>query len=79
MNHKLYYPLEPQNDRISLYEVIKYGALTEGSLTVYDLYGLLDDKFRYPVKPENGNINDPDFKKKLEGMFGTETKRFYWD
>ena len=76
MNHKLYYPLEPQNDRISLYEVIKYGALTEGSLTVYDLYGLeLDDKFRYPVKPENGNINDPDFKVKLEGMFGTETQK----
>ena len=71
MNHKLYYPLEPQNDRISLYDVIKYGALTEGSLTVYSLKGLeLDDKFRYPVKPENGNIIDTEFRKKLESYFG---------
>ena len=30
MNHKLYYPLEKQNNRISLYEVIKYGAREEG-------------------------------------------------
>ena len=51
MNHKLYYPLTPQNDRISLFDVIKYGALTEGSLTVYSLKGLeLDDKFK-PVAP----------------------------
>ena len=71
MNHKLYYPLEPQNDRISLYEVIRYGALTEGSLTVYDLGIDLDDKFRFPVKPENGNVNDPDFRNRLEKLFGT--------
>jgi gliding motility associated protien GldN len=71
MNHKLYYPLTPQNDRISLFDVIKYGALTEGSLTVYSLKGLeLDDKFRFPVKPQNGNINDAEFKKELEGYFG---------
>ena len=76
MNHKLYYPLEKQNDRISLYEVIRYGALTEGSLTVYDLGGIeLDDKFRFPVKPESGNINDPDFRKKLEAMFGIEEQK----
>ena len=24
MNHKLYYPLEPQNDRMSLFDIIKY-------------------------------------------------------
>ena len=71
MNHKLYYPLTPQNDRISLFDVIKYGALTEGSLTVYSLKGLeLDDKFRFPVKPQGGNINDPEFRKELEGYFG---------
>ena len=76
MNHKLYYPLEPQNDRISLYEVIKYGALEEGSLTVYDLGGIeLDDKFRFPVKPESGNINDPDFKYLLKSKFGLETQK----
>jgi len=74
-NHKLYYPLEPQNDRISLYDVMKYGATNEGSITVSDPGIDLDDKFRYPVRPTNGNSNDPEFKKRLEGMFGyVETK-----
>lgn len=74
-NHKLYYPLEPQNDRISLYDVMKYGALDEGSITVYDPGIDLDDKFRYPVRPANGNSNDPEFKTKLKSMFGRiETK-----
>ena len=74
-NHKLYYPLEPQNDRISLYDVMKYGAINEGSITVYDPGIDLDDKFRNPVRPVNGNSNDPEFKKRLEGMFGyVETK-----
>jgi gliding motility associated protien GldN len=74
-NHKLYYPLEPQNDRISLFEVMKYGALDEGSITLYDLGGIeLDDKFRFPVRPKNGNANDPEFKRKLETMFGQETQ-----
>jgi gliding motility associated protien GldN len=76
MNHKLYYPLEKQNDRISLYEVINYGAREEGSLTVYDLNGLdLDDKFRFPVKPENGNINSAEFKTLLKSKFGEETQK----
>jgi gliding motility associated protien GldN len=35
----------------------------------------LDDKFRFPLKPENGNLEDPKFKKDLEIMFGTETTR----
>ena len=74
-NHKLYYPLEPQNDRISLFDVMKYGAIDEGSITVYDPGIDLDDKFRYPVRPTNGNSNDPEFKKRLEKMFGyVETK-----
>ena len=72
-NHKLYYPLDPQNDRISLFEVMRYGALDEGSITLYDLGGIeLDDKFRFPVRPKNGNANDPEFKRKLEIMFGQE-------
>ncbi len=71
MNHKLYYPLEKLSDRLCLYDVIKYGALEEGSLTIYDLNGLdLDDKFRFPVRPTNGNVADPDYKKRLEGFFG---------
>ena len=69
-NHKLYYPLEPQNDRISLFDVAEYGAIDEGSITVYDPGIDLDDKFRYPVRPTNGNSNDPEFKKRLEKMFG---------
>jgi gliding motility associated protien GldN len=69
-NHKLYYPLEPQNDRISLFEVMKYGALEEGSITVYDPGTDLDDKFRYPVRPDNGNTNSPEFKQRLKAMFG---------
>ena len=76
MNHKLYYPLEKLSDRLCLYDVIKYGALEEGSLTIYDLNGLdLDDKFRFPVRPTNGNVADPDYKKRLEGFFGYVEER----
>ena len=70
MNHKLYYPLEPQNDRISLFDVIKYGATEEGTITLYDLGPGLDDKFRDPVRPSNGNTNSPEFKAKLDTLFG---------
>ncbi|MDG2343742.1 MAG: gliding motility protein GldN [Flavobacteriales bacterium] len=73
MNHKLYFPLEKMSDRMCLWDVIKYGALDEGSLTVYDLNGVdNDDKFRYPIKPANGNINDPAFKLELRKKFGRE-------
>ena len=41
--------------------------------TIYDIGIMGDDQFRFPVKPTNGNINDPDFKKKLIGMFGLPT------
>ena len=69
-NHKLKYPLEQQNDRICLYDVIKYGAIEEGSITIYDP-NLPDnnDKFEFPVRPANGNSNSPEFKKRLEGFF----------
>lgn len=69
-NFPLYYPLEPISDRMSLWEVIRYGVLEEGNLTIYDISTMDDDQFRFPVKPTNGNINDPDFKKKLIGFFG---------
>ncbi|MEC7954799.1 MAG: gliding motility protein GldN [Bacteroidota bacterium] len=76
MNHKLYYPLEKLSDRLCLYDIIKYGALEEGSLTIYDLNGLdLDDKFRFPVRPSNGNVTDPEYKKRLEGFFGYAEER----
>ncbi len=73
LNHPLYYPEEPVSDRMSLWDVIKYGALEEGSLTVYDLNGVdLDDQFRFPVKPTNGNLTDPTYLKKLKSMFSNE-------
>tara|TARA_B100000768_G_scaffold128792_1_gene119411 strand:+ start:2750 stop:3664 length:915 start_codon:yes stop_codon:yes gene_type:complete len=67
MNHKLYYPLEPQNDRISLFDVIKYAATKEVSITVYDPGIDFDDKFRNPIE---GNPSDQVFKDRLEKMFG---------
>ena len=40
-------------------------------MTIYDPTADFDDKFRFPVKPTNGNINDPAFVKRLEEFFGT--------
>ncbi|QQR85341.1 MAG: hypothetical protein IPJ76_12050 [Flavobacteriales bacterium] len=46
MNHALYYPVEPINDRKSLFEVIQEAVLMEGSITAYDV-GVVgqDDEF----------------------------------
>ncbi|CAI8167620.1 MAG: Uncharacterised protein [Crocinitomicaceae bacterium] len=72
-NHKLKYPIVPQNDRICLYDVIKYGAIEEGSITIYDP-NLPDnnDKFEFPVRPTNGNSNSPEYKELLKGFFGKQ-------
>jgi gliding motility associated protien GldN len=72
-NHPLYYPLKPLSDRMSLWDVIKYGVIEEGNLTIYDLGLDADDQFREPVKPTNGNINDPNFKLRIQSFFGVET------
>jgi gliding motility associated protien GldN len=72
-NHQLYYPLTPISDRMALWDVIRQGVLNEGSITCYELGLDLDDQFRFPIKPANGNINDPDYKKKLEEKFGKAT------
>jgi gliding motility associated protien GldN len=62
LNHPLYYPLEPLTDRRSLWDVIKYGIETEGSLTPYDISGEtgidFDGQFLFPITPPNGNIKD---------------------
>jgi len=71
MNHPLFYPLEPLSDRRSLWDVIRYGVLEEGAITVYRLGGDLDDQFKFPVKPKNGNAQDPEFQKELESFFGS--------
>jgi len=50
LNHPLYYPIEPINDRKSLFDVIKQGLLVDGSITAYDAGPLLtDDEFRKPL------------------------------
>ena len=75
LNHPLFYPLEPLSDRVSLWDVIKCGALNESSITIYSLSGFeQDDQFKYPVKPKNGNTNSPEFQKKLLSYFGSETE-----
>lgn len=71
-NHPLYYPLEPLSDRRALWDVIKYGIETEGSITPYDLNGLdFDDQFRYPIKPANGDMNDPAYRQRIDEMLYT--------
>lgn len=50
MNHTLYYPVEPINDRKSLFDVIKQALLVDGSITAYDV-GVIgqDDEFTKPL------------------------------
>jgi len=72
MNHPLFYPEEPQSDRAALWDIIKCSVLQEQSLTIYELGVDFDDRFRFPVKPDNGNLNNPEFRKRLYSFFGTE-------
>lgn len=75
LNHPLFYPLEPLSDRMSLWDIIKCGALNESSITIYDLNGFeMDDQFKYPVKHKSGNSQEVSFQKKLESFFGSETE-----
>lgn len=71
MNHPLFFPLEPLSDRRSLWDVIRYGVLEEGAITIYDPTAAFDDQFKYPVKPKNGNAQDPEFQTLLNGFFGS--------
>jgi gliding motility associated protien GldN len=70
LNHPLFYPEVPISDRRSLYDVIKYGVLEEGSLTIYDLGADFDDQFKRPVIKKTGE-SDAVFRTRLEGYFGT--------
>lgn len=50
MNHPFYYPTEEIEDRKSLFDVVRYALLQEGSLTAYSLGPTDDDdEFRYPM------------------------------
>ncbi|HEX2617363.1 MAG TPA: gliding motility protein GldN [Flavobacteriales bacterium] len=50
INHTLYFPTEPINDRKSLFDVIKQGLLVDGSITAYDVGPVgQDDEFKKPL------------------------------
>lgn len=50
INHPLYFPLEPIEDRQCLFDVIRNALLSEGSITAYDPGPLLqDDAFADPL------------------------------
>lgn len=52
INLPLYYPIEPINDRKSLFDVIKQGILDDGSITAYDVGATAqDDEFKKPLLP----------------------------
>ena len=52
INLPLYYPIEPINDRKSLFDVIKQGILDDGSITAYDPGPTgQDDEFKKPLLP----------------------------
>jgi len=46
MNHPLYYPVEPIDDRKSLFDVIKHSVIEEKTLKAYDP---VDDEFTIPL------------------------------
>ncbi|HEY0977410.1 MAG TPA: gliding motility protein GldN [Flavobacteriales bacterium] len=53
INQPLYYPVEPINDRKSLFDVIIQGLTVDGSITAYDA-GIdgWQDEFKKPLLPE---------------------------
>lgn len=52
MNQPLYYPIEEIEDRKSLFDVIKFALISEGSLTAYSLGPTSDDdEFHWPMEP----------------------------
>ncbi len=78
MNHPLYYPEIPISDRRALIDVIKYGVLEEGSLTVYDPGASDDDQFKAPILKLAGET-DNEYRLRLESKFGTETTILKFD
>ncbi len=64
INHPLYYPVKPQPDRKSLFDVMKDAILTEGTITQV----FRDDKFERPMTTQEvfgvlsrvDTIRDPD-------------------
>jgi gliding motility associated protien GldN len=77
MNFPLFYPKVPLNDRLALWDIIKYGIENEGSLTPYDISGDgkpdFDGEFLYPVLPLNGNREDSSYKATIEGFLNNSS------
>ncbi|MFT5600689.1 MAG: gliding motility associated protein GldN, partial [Flavobacteriales bacterium] len=69
MNHQLYYPLEATTERMSLYDVIRYAALSEGTLTLYDVGASQDDQFKSPIIRKVGET-DGEFDLRKNSLFG---------
>jgi gliding motility associated protien GldN len=68
MNHPLYYPELPISDRRALFDVIRYGVLEEGSLTIYDC-NTFDDQFKIPVLRKQTET-EAVYKNRLATYFG---------
>lgn len=77
MNFPLFYPLEPTNDRMSLWDLMKCNILNEGSITPYEVNGDLgidwDGQFINPITAPNGNVRDSNYRAKLNDLFFRQT------
>jgi len=50
MDHPLYFPIEPGDDRLSLFDVIRHSLLVDQSMIAFGLGPIdHDDEFRYPL------------------------------
>jgi gliding motility associated protien GldN len=50
VNHQFYYPINPIQDRASLFDVVRKAVLEEGTLTAYGTGPVgTDDEFKYPL------------------------------
>jgi len=73
LNFPLFYPKVPLTDRMALWDIIKYGIETEGSLTPYEINGEgskydFDGEFLYPVVAPQGNTNDTSYKTAIDNL-----------
>jgi hypothetical protein len=71
INYPLFYPEDPISDRMALWDVIKYGVFSEGSLTIYEaaISKGGNDQFVLPILPPNGNRSDSAYIKILMEYF----------
>ena len=78
MNFPLFYPLKPLTDRMSLWDIIKYGIEKEGSLTPYEINGPtgfdFQGEFLFPLLPPNGNTKDETYATALDNLFYKTTQ-----